>query len=180
MMMKVLEAGGMQVVTDNVRAADEDNPKGYYEFEKVKEIKEDASWVRDMAGKVFKMVSMLLYHLPPEESYRIVFMRRDMGEVLASQARMLQRLGKPGGGGGDDATMAELYKKHLSEITPWLERQSNMDVIYMDYNKILTSPAPELHSLNSFFSGSLNSEAMLEAIDPSLYRQRGGQGGGGA
>ena len=97
MMMKMLEAGGLEAVTDEIRKADEDNPKGYYEFEKVKKIKEDSSWLEDVKGKVVKMVSMLLYDLPSDYSYKIIFMRREMNEILASQTKMLGRKGKSKG-----------------------------------------------------------------------------------
>ncbi len=93
LMMQMLEGGGVEVVTDGVRPADTDNPKGYYEFEKVKTIRRDASWLPATRGKAFKMVSQLLYDLPSGESYRIVFMERDLEETLLSQEKMLTRLG---------------------------------------------------------------------------------------
>src|SRR5215510_8114285 len=91
LMMQMLDSGGVEVVTDNIRAADTDNPRGYHEFEKVKRIKHDASWLPGTRGKVFKMISQLLYDLPPGENYRIIFMDRDLDEVLRSQEKMLER-----------------------------------------------------------------------------------------
>src|SRR5438045_2458230 len=82
LMMQMLENGGVDVVTDNVRTADADNPRGYYEFEPVKKIKQDTSWLPATRGKAFKMVSQLLYHLPPSERYRVLFMERDLDEML--------------------------------------------------------------------------------------------------
>src|SRR5215831_7771246 len=95
LMMQMLDKGGLPVVTDNIRAADTDNPRGYYEYEQVKKIKEDASWLPATRGKAFKMVSQLLYDLPASETYRIIFMERDLEEVLQSQEKMLARLGRP-------------------------------------------------------------------------------------
>src|ERR1700730_12243612 len=94
LMMQMLENGGVAVVTDNIRTADTDNPRGYYEFEKVKKLKQDASWLPETRGKAFKMVSQLLYDLPASESYRILFMKRDFEEMLLSQEKMLERLGR--------------------------------------------------------------------------------------
>src|SRR5262245_40494991 len=94
LMMQLLDAGGVEVVTDGVRAADPDNPRGYYEFEKVKQVKRDASWLPGVRGKAVKMVSQLLLDLPPTERYRVVFMERDLAETIDSQERMLQRLGR--------------------------------------------------------------------------------------
>src|SRR5689334_6667350 len=95
LMMQMLHGGGVEVVTDHVRTADTDNPRGYYEYEQVKKVKQDASWLPATRGKSFKMVSQLLYDLPPGERYRIIFMERDLDEVLVSQEKMLQRLGRP-------------------------------------------------------------------------------------
>src|SRR5574340_974338 len=94
MMMKMLEAGGMEVIVDNVRQADDDNPHGYYELEKVKQIKEDTSWLESVQGKAVKMVSMLLYDLPADRTYNILFMKRDLAEILVSQRIMLERKGE--------------------------------------------------------------------------------------
>ncbi len=123
LMMQVLHAGGIDVVTDNVRAPDIDNPRGYWEFERVKKIKEDAGWLPEMRGKAFKMVSQLLYHLPATERYRIVFMERDLDEVLASQEKMLARLGRAA---ATRADIAQAYTLHLTRLKSWLEEQPNM------------------------------------------------------
>ena len=84
LMMQMLERGGVEVVTDNIRTADTDNPRGYYEFEQVKKIKGDASWLPGTRGKALKMVSQLLYELPASERYRIIFMERDLDETILS------------------------------------------------------------------------------------------------
>src|SRR5581483_6673800 len=97
LMMQLLHAGGIAALTDHVRAADPDNPRGYFEFERVKKVKDDAAWLPDARGKVVKMVSLLLFDLPPAERYRVVFMERDLEEVLDSQEKMLRRLGRPVG-----------------------------------------------------------------------------------
>src|SRR6516165_3287109 len=96
LMMQMLDQGGLPVVTDNIRSADTYNPRGYYEYEQVKKIKQDASWRPAARGKVFKMISQLLYDLPPTERYLIIFMARDMDEMLRSQDKMLERLGRKG------------------------------------------------------------------------------------
>src|SRR5438132_4951320 len=91
LMMQMLDNGGIEVVTDNIRTADTDNPRGYYEYEQVKKIKEEKSWLPQTRGKAFKMVSQLLYELPANEGYRIIFMQRDLDEMLLSQEKMLKR-----------------------------------------------------------------------------------------
>src|SRR4029450_6418134 len=142
MMMKMLETGGMQVLADHVRTADEDNPEGYYEFERVKKIEHDHAWLDDARGKVVKMISALLKHLPATHRYKVVFMRRKLGEVLASQRQMLIRRGKPTDT-TSDAKMSELFTTHLHRVEEWLAQQPNIEVLYVSYNELMQ--APEVH-----------------------------------
>ena len=170
LMMQMLDRGGMEVVTDNIRTADEDNPKGYYEFEKVKKIKDDSSWLKDTRGKVFKMVSMLLYDLPSDEKYKIVFMKRNMEEVLISQRKMLERLNKKSD--TEDDEMGKLLAVHLDKTYSWLERQLNIDVHYVRYNDLIANPLKGSEGVNEFLGVNLDIEKMAAVIDGSLYRNR--------
>jgi hypothetical protein len=170
LMMQMLEAGGMPVVIDNIRKPDDDNPRGYYEFEKVKKVKEDVSWLEDCYGKAFKMVSMLLYDLPPEKHYRIIFMKRDMKEVLASQRLMLERMGKPGR--KPEEGMLEKYEKHLSHLEGWLAKQGNIEVVFKSYNDIIEQPLEHARQVNEFLGGGLDTEKMASVVEGSLYRQK--------
>jgi len=171
MVMRMLEAGGKKVVTDNIKKADEDNPKGYYEFERVKKIKEDSSWLEDTKGKVFKMVSMLLYELPKDQNYRVIFMKRNMDEMISSQRKMLERQ-KPEQSDVDYKKMASLYEKYLRDIKPWLETQENIDVIYISYNDLIANPLENLTNLSRFLDNRLEVDSMLKILDKSLYRNR--------
>ena len=171
MMMRMLEAGGMEAVVDNLRTADADNPLGYYEFEKVKQIHKDSSWLAGARGKVFKMVSMLLFKLPPEYEYDIVFMKRNMPEILASQAKMLQRR-ETVGGNVDDRQMGELFSKHLDEIQAWLARQANMRVLYLNYRDAIDDPAGTVRRLTQFTGRQMSADRMAAVVEKSLYRNR--------
>lgn len=171
MMMQMLEAGGMPVMTDNLRKADEDNPRGYYEFEKVKKIKEDTSWLEDCHGKTFKMVSALLYHLPQTNRYKVIFMKREIEELLASQRVMLERKGVKDNEISDER-MAKNFEKHLEEIENWLEGKGYIDVLYIKYNDIISDPVEKATLVNSFLGGSLDTKKMARVVEKSLYRQR--------
>jgi hypothetical protein len=169
LMMQMLGNGGLEVVTDHLRAPDTDNPRGYFELEKVKRIKQDASWLPATRGKVFKMVSQLLYDLPPTERYRIVFMERDLDEMLASQEKMLLRLGRPS---APRDAMRRAYTVHLERLQAWLAGQDNMGVLKVRYGDILDGPAVQVERLNAFLGGLLDVAGALTALDPSLYRNR--------
>ncbi len=171
MMMKMLEAGGMQALTDNIRTADEDNPKGYYEFEKVKQIEHDQSWLPDARGKVVKMIAALLKHLPSNYTYKVIFIRRKIEEILASQKQMLIRRKKASDTVSDEK-MAELFRMHLQQVTAWIAKQPNFDIMYVSYNEILENPVEQVSTINQFLGHTLDTESMVGVIDPTLYRQR--------
>jgi hypothetical protein len=170
LMMKMLEAGGLPVLVDNVREADVDNPRGYYEFEPVKALKSDASWVGPARGKAVKMVYLLLLDLPAGHEYRVLFMRRKLDEILASQKAMLDRLGKASP--LDDARMAALFRDGLARFDAWVEGRPNFKVLDVSYNAMVTDPAPLAREVDRFLGGGLDLDAMTRVVDPSLYRNR--------
>jgi hypothetical protein len=171
MMMKAIDAGGIEPIIDHIRKADEDNPKGYYEFELVKKTKEDASWIKDAPGKVVKMVYRLLYDLPAEHQYRVVFMQRDLKEILDSQSKMLERSGKSGGGIPDEQ-MKALFEAELSKCKKWLAQQPNFKVLCIDHRDMINDGAAQAIKISDFLDGGLNTEAMAGVVDPALYRNR--------
>ncbi|MFA5995493.1 MAG: sulfotransferase domain-containing protein [Patescibacteria group bacterium] len=171
MMMKMLEAGGVPVLADHVRTADEDNPKGYYEFERVKQLKTDQSWLLEAGGKVVKMVSMLLYDLPAQYQYKIIFMRRKISEIIASQKKMLARSGKQTTP-EEDREVAELFEQHLVNMQSWLTKQTNISVMYFWYHEILSNPKDNIVKINQFFDNKLDTVAMSQVVDKALYRNK--------
>ena len=178
MMMQAISAGGMDAMTDNLRVADDDNPRGYYEFEAVKKTSRDGSWLTDAAGRVVKMVYRLLYDLPPSGyEYRVVFMRRDIAEVLASQKKMLGRLGRSDGGADSDDVigdeqLAELFAKQLDDFDEWVADQSAFSIIDVNYRDMINGPAEQCSRVNEFLDNRLDTAAMAAAVDPTLYRNR--------
>ena len=171
MMMKMLEAGGKKVLTDNLRTADEDNLKGYYEDERVRSLHQDNAWISDAEGQVVKVISYLLKYLPDGHEYRIIFMERKIDEVLASQKKMMQRRGEPTDD-VPDSVMTGIFQKHLDEIYAWLSNQPSMQVLYISYNNSLNEPENSAESVNNFLGGGMDIEKMMQVVDPSLYRQR--------
>jgi hypothetical protein len=172
MMMKMLEAGGIPPLTDEIREADKDNPKGYYEFERVKQLdKGDVAWLNEAQGKSVKVISALLKHLPQDYEYRILFMRRNMPEILASQRKMLIRRGE-NADDMDDEKMAALFEKHLQSTINWLDEQPNATVLYVHYGDMLVDPESHVQKIQEFLGWPLNTTAMAEIVDPDLYRNR--------
>jgi hypothetical protein len=171
MMMQMIAAGGIPPLVDHIREADRDNPRGYYEFERVKQVKEDQGWLEEAQGKVVKMVYRLLYDLPPAYQYRVVFMRRDLDEVIASQEEMLRRLGKESDA-IPPAPLAAIYRRQLAQVDAWLEQQPNFSVLYVEYGDVLGDTETVVKRLNAFVGGSLDTQAMVRVPDRGLYRQR--------
>lgn len=171
MMMRMLEAGGIPPLSDGQRAADENNPRGYYEFEAVKKLPEGKyAWLAQANGKAVKVISALLEYLPAGYPYRVVFMERDLAEVLASQRRMLLRNGRQ-----DDISDAELmalYQSHLAQVKQMLRQRTGMPVLYLSYNDLIVNPAPGIQQLDRFLGGVLEQGAMRAVVDQTLYRER--------
>jgi len=173
MMMKMLAAGGVELVKDDVREADEDNPRGYFELERVKDLhlETDKSWLREARGKAVKIISQLLESLPADNLYKVIFMERDLEEVLASQAKMLRRRGEEGGSLEEDE-MSEMFTEHLSKARFILRRRPYFEVLYFHYSDVVSDPRSAAFRVNRFLGGKLDVEAMCEVVEPKLYRNR--------
>jgi hypothetical protein len=172
MVMSMLQAGGLPVLTDHLRAADEDNPRGYFEFEKVKALgeKDDKTWLREARGKAIKVISHLLKELPDDNFYRIIFARRDLEEVIASQNIMLERQDEFNP--VDDAKAIELYRKHLVNVRFLVRRKPNLEMIELAYSDTLSDPGSSVERINRFLDGQLNLKKMSSIVDKRLYRNR--------
>jgi len=171
LMMRMIGEGGISILSDGLRVADEDNPNGYYEFERVRRTRQDPSWIPDALGKVVKMVHLLLLELPLTHEYRVVFMRRDLREVIKSQNRMLTRLNKPADDLPDER-VAEIYKRQIETTLTYLQSHDDyFRVIEVDYNVLIKNPLDLVRRVGAFFDG-LNTDEMVKAIDVRLYRNQ--------
>ena len=172
MMMKMLDAGGLPILTDNLREADANNPKGYYEFERVKELPNgDYGWIPEAGGKVVKIVTGLIMNLPSDARYKVIFMQRAMKEVLSSQKKMLGRLGKEDDK-VEDEKMKKIYQEHLKQVNAWIAKQPNIEVLYVNYNTMLENPLESLQKVNEFLGGDMDVKVMAGVVDKELYRER--------
>ena len=172
LMMSMLAAGGLEVLTDRLRTPDDDNPVGYFELEDVKKlINGDHSWLASSNGKAVKVISTLLPYLPAGYHYRIIFMRRAIEEVLASQRRMLLNRGE-NPDKISDAQMAEMFEKNLQQTERWINSQAHATRIDINYKELIDNPSTLVAEINTFLGGGLDEDKMVGAIDPSLYRQR--------
>ena len=173
MAMKMLEAGGMPILADGIRAADVSNPKGYYEFEPVKELDKggDPSWLADARGKAVKIISFLLTWLPERYDYRVIFMQRDLREVLASQNAMLAHRGETGGS-VDDEQMRRMYEDHLQKVGRFIANRSCFSAVMIGYRDVIDKPREAARRIDEFLGGTLDVNRMAAVADPSLYRNR--------
>ncbi len=172
MAMKMLDAGGVEVITDAQRTADEDNPRGYFEDERVKNLanQQDKAYISDSRGRAIKVISFLLKELPEGNFYKVIFMRRDLDEVLASQQKMLDRRGETNG--TEDERMRELWRDHLWRANYLLANRPNFDFIEVHYAEALAHPEREAARIAEFLGGNLDVRRMAEVVDPDLYRNR--------
>ena len=171
MMMKILAEGGFSVVTDEIRSADDDNPNGYFELEVVKQMSDgNVAWLKDVGGMAVKVISALLEHLPSQYSYKVIFMEREIKEVLASQKKTLTNRQEESS--ISDAEMEEQFRKHVSAVKAWLVRQPNMEVLYVSYNAMVNEPSALCNKVIDFLGMPLHHERMLAVPSERLYRNR--------
>lgn len=170
MMMRMLEKGGVPIVTDGFRTADDDNPLGYYEFEAVKRLDKDASWLPDAYNKVVKIIYAFLYYLPRDHRYKVLFMKRNLEDVVASQKVMLRH--RHEADRMEDQRLIHLFQEHLLRIETWIRHQENFNVHYVDYNEVIEDPAGTALAISRFLDQPLDIKAMIQAVEPSLYRNR--------
>lgn len=173
MLMRMLEAGGVPPLTDGLRAADEDNPRGYWELEAVKRLPDDSAWLDHAPGRALKAVSAILDKLPPRLRYRVLFVERDIAEVLASQRRMLERRGEPTDR-VPDHEMAALFARHVAGVLARAAARPEMTVKTLRHADVLRDPRAAAQAIDEFLGGGLDVDAMAAAVDPSLWRQRRG------
>ena len=168
----MLQAGGVTVVSDGLRRADEHNPAGYFEYERVKTLDTgaDKSWLRDVRGRAIKIISFLLRELPDVYNYRVLFMHRPIEEIMASQRAMLQD--RPAADAIPDDRIALGYQRHLEEVGALLRRRVCFEVLDVKYATVLAEPAAAARAMNEFFGGALNVTGMTAVVDERLYRHR--------
>jgi hypothetical protein len=171
LMMQMLEAGGMELLTDGQRVPDEHNPRGYFEHEGVKHSRNDLSWLDHAAGKAVKVIHLLLLHLPTGRDYRVIFMERDIQEVIASQRAMLKQQGRTGAA-LSDAKLVEIFESQLTQVRQWLAERANFRILYVNHSGLIRNPLTAAEQINAFLGGHLRTAKMADAVNPALYRQR--------
>ncbi len=173
MMMKMLEAGGVEIMSDGERVADVGNPKGYFEFERIKDLEKetDKSYLRQGRGKAVKVISFLIKDLPDDNDYQVIFMRRDLDEVLSSQDKMIERLGTTDTS-ADAEAMKEAYRNDIVRTRLICKKRPNFELIEVHYKATIEDPVGSARLVNEFLGGGLDEGAMRKAVDASLYRNR--------
>lgn len=174
LMMRMLEAGGIPALTDQIRQGDAHNPRGYYEYEPVKRLGENSLWIESARGKGIKIIYRLLCHLPPSFEYRVIFMERDLREVFASQSDMLRSRGVQGAEQNQDRLIAA-FAAEVEEVRRWLAVQPNVQTLFASYNEIVRDPAQLTDEVSRFLGGDLDTSAMARVVEPQLYRHRSRQ-----
>ncbi len=177
MIMQMLAAGGLPVLTDGLRGADADNPRGYFEYEPVKNLYRDGDWITEARGKAVKIVAPLLPYLPAGFAYRVILVERNLDEVLESQSQMLIRRGEKVAGTVEDtparrARLKEEYGRQMHKMKSSLQSRSQTRVLFLNRHELLKNPQAAAEAVNRFLGGSLAPDRMAAEVDPSLHRQR--------
>ena len=171
LMMQLLDAGGLPLLTDGVRVPDVDNPRGYFEYEPVKELQRGCDWIEAARGRCVKVLWPRLSKLPRGLPYQILLMRRPIDEVLASQRAMLERKGRDLSG-DHDAALAASFERECARVKNWIGAQRNFRVLELDYPALVASPRAGADAVVRFLGRELDAARMVAAVEPALYRQR--------
>jgi|SRR5271165_599138 len=171
LMMQMLAAGGMPVLSDGERKADTDNPRGYLEWERVKQLPKNPGSIAEAEGKVVKVITQLLLSVPDGHEYRVILMQRPLPEVLKSQEEMLRRRGTYDPK-VDSSPIEAAFQRHLMEVNKWFNSKPNVKVLQVHYHRVLREPAETAKAVIDFLNVPLNLDAMVQQIDPNLYRNR--------
>lgn len=178
-MMQILEAGGIAPFTDGIRSADHDNPKGYFEWEDIKRIERDHRIIEPVVGtgKAIKVISTLLPKLPKAHQYKVIFVKRDIGEVIQSQQKMLASRGGTAKADDPDEAASRL-KKHNDQIIRWMDTAPHIDALIVDHRKLVQNPANQIPTIVRFLEQDTPPplQSMVAVVDPELYRNRSKSG----
>jgi hypothetical protein len=170
MMMRMLEQGGIPLLTDNYRKADGDNPLGYYEFEAVKKLDQNASWLAEAVNKAVKIIYVFLYRLPSNYRYRVLFLKRNLEDVVASQKLMLRH--RQEADRMTDQQLMNAFTAQLKQLNAWLAGQPHLAVHYLQYEEVVAEPGRAAEDIRSFLGRNLDVDAMIRSVDPKLHRNR--------
>jgi hypothetical protein len=170
LMMQILAASGYEILTDGLRQADENNLNGYFEYEKVKSLKTDNSWITEAEGKVVKIVVQLLPYIPEGFQYEIFFMERNLDEVLRSQSRMLGRMHK--NVNPDNKTLKIVFEKQTGQILKHMGARKDVKLHTVSFNKLVIADEDEINALIEFTQHRIAKEILLSSIHLDLYRER--------
>ncbi len=171
MMMQMLSAGGVEILTDKKRNADESNPKGYFEYEQVKTLEHNNNWVKFARGKAVKVISHLLFHLPPKYNYKIILMIRNIKEVIDSQNKMLLKDGKHTTN-LQSSKLETLFIQNLIEVASWNSNNYNVEITKVDYHDVINNARTTAKEVSTFLNLPLNEERMTNVVDKKLYRSK--------
>ncbi len=172
MMMQMMESGGLDIYTDKIRTADDNNPKGYYEHENVKSLKHNKKWIRECNSKVVKVISNLLPDLPLNTRYKVVMMERDVEEILASQRRMIKKLGKKVAEETYPLQLIQKLKQSVKDAKEWAQKQPHVELLIVNYKDVIENPFIEAMRVSDFLNNAVLPEQMVNIVDPNLYREK--------
>lgn len=179
LMMRLLEAAAVPVLQDAARPPDESNPRGYYELSAVRATATDARWVARAPGHAVKVIHRLLAALPRDRVYRVIVMRRPMREVVASQDRMLARLGEPAAGrlgepaaGLPSARLEAVLAAQLEEATALLDREPCFTWMGVDVHALIDDPETEIARVLDFLGLPARPAGLAHVVEPALLGER--------
>jgi hypothetical protein len=171
--MQMLAAGGVTVLSDERRPPDEDNPRGYLEYQPVKNLLRDSQWLFEARGKAIKIVAPLLSALSASLSCRVILCERDLDEVLDSQEQVLCRRNQPMAASAERRQMLQdEYSRTLDRVKSMLAARPDTRTLIVVHRTAICGALSTAERINEFLEGGLDVAKMAAAVDPALHRNR--------
>jgi predicted AlkP superfamily phosphohydrolase/phosphomutase/tetratricopeptide (TPR) repeat protein len=171
LMMQILDKAGMTLFTDNSRIPDDNNPKGFFEHEAVKRLARDNTWLKETKGKVVKIIAPLLFALPEKFIYKIIFMNRNIHEVILSQQKMLTSEGRAKEG-TFSISLNNSFSNILKKVENWRERSHHVEILYIEHKELIKNPVIEINKVKQFLDFEVSAQELSKIIDRNLYRSK--------
>lgn len=163
------------MLSDGLRQPDEDNPRGYGEYEPAKQLQSDARWIERARGRAVKIVAPLVPALPAGVACRLILIERNLEEILDWQARMLARRGES----LEDtparrARLKEEYTRLVQTVKAMARTRLGIEILTLGSDAVPRDSRTAAEAIDRFLGGGLAVDAMAAQVKPELHSQRQG------
>ncbi len=176
LLMQMLGAGGISLLYDSERLPDEFNPYGYYEHQIIHNLAKtsDISCLQQYKGYAVKIISPILVKLTITFPARIIYIKRDLQEVIVSQQKMSykNKLLNISSLSLDQKKLLNIFEKHTQQMMSFILHNPNLKLLEVNFSEVFSHSENIINSIDKFLDGNLERTGMKSVIKPELYRNK--------